>query len=129
MFAKNQVPIKKTLLLERIKKNKKDHIKKHQESMEGYKIEVQEHLDLLQVALKNTPLNELDHTKIFGKLRRPVSHEDGYNEALEILEVTEEDPVTLSHSQFENLFKDQWHWKEGFEASATLFRSKAGYDD
>jgi hypothetical protein len=127
LFSDQNYPVDKKELIEHLKKNREAHIKKHAEAMEGYKIEVAEHAEALLKAVKETPLEDLDHNEVLKDLRRPVSYKDHYDEALEKLKWFQGDELVLNESQFTSYVLDRWRWKGEFEVVSKLFRTKAGY--
>lgn len=59
-----------------------------------------------------------------GLPRAPENHEKDYNVALQMLEMSVEENVTLENHQFRELVMDEWHWKGNFAASVTRYTGK-----
>lgn len=48
------------------------------------------------------------------ELPKPQSYVEFYDDAIEMLSVTEEDEIELDQEMFKKLWSDKWSWKEDF---------------
>lgn len=55
----------------------------------------------------------------------PQSHEDAYNDVLEMLLMDVRDTIELDTQAFKAYVKDDWEWKSSFSTSNALYASKA----
>ena len=119
--AMRSVKINKVELLSIVVDNKAKHIKEFNESVEDYKkaaIKVaEEHVELA----KTGDLNKI--AKIKAMPAAPTSYEKEYDRAIRMLELSVDDVIELEEDVFNQLVLDEWHWKNQFVASASLYKT------
>lgn len=58
----------------------------------------------------------------YKSLPRPQSHIKEYNLIVQMLEMSVEEEIELTHSQFARYVMDQWEWSEDFGSLKTMYR-------
>ena len=115
------VKVDRTELLDIVRKNKVKHVKEFEESVKDYKkaaVKVaKEHVELAKTG-------ELDQiAKIRAMPQKPASYEKDYDRAIRMLELSVEDTIELEEDIFNQLVLDEWHWKNAFVASNSLYKT------
>lgn len=115
------VKVNKTELLEIVSKNKIKHVKEFDESVKDYKKAA------LKVAKEHVELAKSGDLEQIAKIRampqKPASYEKDYERAIRMLELSVEDTIELEEDIFNQLVLDEWHWKNQFVASASLYKT------
>lgn len=115
------VKVNREELLKILLDNKKKHVKDYEESVKDYKkaaLKVaKEHVELA----KTGDLDQI--AKIRAMPQRPQSYEDSYNRAIRMMELSVESIIEVEEDVFNQLVLDEWHWKNAFVASASLYKS------
>lgn len=115
------VKINKGELLKIVRENKEKHVKEYNESVEDYKkAAVKVAQDNLELA-KSGDIDKI--AKIKGMPQKPSSYEDAYTRAIRMLELSVEDVIEIEEQVFNQLVLDEWHWKNAFVASASLYKT------
>lgn len=106
------VNIKRTELLETLKKNRESHRAIFLEAQESYR------------ALAIAELDEfIAEAKAGRRIRRsltlvePIDQTKEYDRAIRMLEMAVDEVVQISDSDFQCYVMDEWRWKVQFEAS------------
>ncbi len=58
---------------------------------------------------------------------KPDSHEDDYKEAIARFSMSLDDHIWLSHTDFNQLVMDNWHWRAAFHISGQLYAAPGVY--
>ena len=115
------VKVEKKKLLGIVRENKEKHVKEFEESVADYKkaaIKVAaEHVEFA----KTGDLDQI--AKIRAMPQRPHSYEKEYDRAMRMLELSVEKEIEVEEDVFNQLVLDEWHWKNQFIASASLYKS------
>lgn len=98
----NDVTIKTDDLLAKLKENRDKHIQTYQDAVEGYQ-KISE--EKLTKALKKVQSGEMISSV---KLSVPRSHEEQYDEAIAMLEMSVDKETKLSRYEFNNYVLDSW---------------------
>jgi hypothetical protein len=107
----NNVTIKKSVLLEKLKSNRAAHIEKYDKAMVGYKIAA--HTAYVN-ALKNLKENG-KVTSTFMELQEPEQHIKEYDTVLLMLEFSTDGSFELTRQQFQSYIQDDWSWTSSFK--------------
>lgn len=112
-----EVKIHKKDLLKKIKENRRKHIEEYNAAVEGYKEEalkeVKEGLKRLERQIKNLEKGEMLHlASIHFNLPVPENHEKEYDQAIEMLNMSVDDVLTLTYNEFAQYVLDRWEWIE-----------------
>jgi chromosome segregation ATPase len=105
--------VKKKELVETLRKQRADHMRQYNEAMRKWR-------ELMQNAAHEI-LNKGDELKswprqLSGSHAVPVSYESDIDEAIDMLERTTDEEITLTHSDYKKLVQGQWSWREQFNA-------------
>ena len=60
----------------------------------------------------------------FGNLAVPASHVADYQRAIEMLEMSVNDEVTLDASEFRQFVRDEWSWKEEYNTVSAMSKKR-----
>jgi hypothetical protein len=145
--SERKVVVKKTRLLNALRKNLEKHINDYLEAVAGYKEEAKVKLE----AEKEKAIEKLSraYTKTLGEIDNfdpekstdvivfcdsirfdlvaPKNFSDAYQQAIEMLEWEERDEVELTTYEFRCFVMDKWDWMEDFIKSNSryLLKNKA----
>ncbi len=112
-----EVKIKKSDLLKKIKDNRRKHVEEYKAAVEGYKEEalkeVKEGMKKLERQIKNLEKGEmLAIASVHFNLPVPENHEKEYDQAIEMLDMSVDDVLTISYNEFSQYVLDRWEWIE-----------------
>jgi hypothetical protein len=116
------VTVLKAVLIEKVSKNRATHIYEYAETINGYRIKVDEIMSA--EASKANLWHDVDFSAIYKLAQKPESHEKEYDRALAMLEMSVDDQITLTQQEFEQLVMDEWQWKQAFTLSGSLYKTK-----
>lgn len=115
----DEIVVEKDRLKETLVANRDKHRAMFDEAIEGYRTRS---IELLEEHIQRIKKNKVE--KIFVNLPVPEDHTDDYNRALENLEWTIFDTVTLSAREFDQYVRDNWAWKAEFTNTTSMYNSK-----
>ena len=99
----NNVTVSKEELLEVLKENREKHIQIYNDALEGIRVEYKK---LLEKELKR--LEDGKSVKTSISIEMPTSHEEQYDEVIEMLEMAVSKEVTLTRHEFQQYVQDKW---------------------
>lgn len=99
----NNVTVSKEELLKVLKENREKHIQIYNDALEGIRVEYKK---LLEKELKR--LEDGKSVKTSLSIEMPTSHEEQYDEVIEMLEMAVSKEVTLSRHEFQQYVQDKW---------------------
>lgn len=114
------VTVKKTELVEKIKKAKDEHVKQYEEALRGW-------IDQMQDAAKRViDRSEKGLLRAFPKefhnlMQMPSLHIDDFDQALKMLEMSVDDEIMLEPDDFNQLVLGNWAWKERWVATNAMY--------
>ena len=115
------VKMNKSELLTIVRENKEKHIADYNESVEDYKKAA------IKLAEDNLKLAQTGDIDAIAKMRtvpqKPTSYEDAYIRAIRMLELSVEEVIEIEEQVFNQLVLDEWHWRNAFVASASLYKT------
>ncbi len=103
------ITVKKSELLEILKKNREAHRKIFEEAQIGYRNEA---IRLLDKALNDA--QEGRKIKTYIQLEAPIDQTKDYDRAIRMLEMSIDEEIDLSEREFAELVLDDWSWKQQF---------------
>lgn len=113
-----EVNLNRAKLLEIVKKNRDGHRELYEKAVKGYVIEAKQKLtDEMQKVLTE----DKHHVNVF--LTFPEDHTDEYDRVVEMLEMSVDEVVTLTQSEFACYVQDDWGWKQQWIGSNTAYLS------
>ena len=113
-----EVRIHKAKLLEIVTKNRGEHRQIFLDAQKAYRDKAIAVLDeQLKLAREGAPfvLNKIT------ELSAPEDHTKDYDRAIEMLELSVDDVITLSTSDFANLVQDLWGWSRQWAMSNSAY--------
>ena len=99
----NNVTVSKEELLKVLKENKEKYVQIYNDALEGIRVEYKK---LLEKELKK--LEDGKSVKTSISIDMPTSHEEQYDEVIEMLEMAVSKEVTLSRHEFQQYVQDKW---------------------
>jgi hypothetical protein len=130
------VTVEVPVLLKKLRANREKHLKAYETAKKGY-------LKLLRRELE-TKLKVLDRQPGTGIIKgvhkvngvseahldrivnqKPVHFLSHYDQAIEMLEFTTDESVTLDSQQYEQYIQDNWNWKPSFTSSNVAYAAAA----
>jgi hypothetical protein len=125
-----KVVVEKEQLLAILKTNRTSHVVAYEEAVKGYKIEALARLDSVNLKIKEQ-INSLKQGEFLSHLGFmitvpvPESHEDDYNRAIKMVEMSVDATLEIDEQRFDELVMDNWSWKDKFIASNSSYRATA----
>jgi hypothetical protein len=113
----NSVTVNVANVLKVLKINKKEHIKKYKEAVEGYWTEMA--LIIEKIKAKLDAKAKLENMNI--NLHIPVSYEDEYETAIQMLLMHCASTIDMSKEDFERMVLDKWEWKQNWSISNSKY--------
>lgn len=110
------VNIDRAELLKILKANRENHRKIFEEALEGYREEVVKELDSM-----------LEDAKKGKKIRRalslvePMDQTKDYDRVIKMLDMSKDNIIEISETDFACYVLDDWRWKDQFTASNTRY--------
>ena len=113
------IKVKKSELIDRIKKNKMNHIELYEKAVIAYKKEALEQLEKLTKEVNDGVLDiKLD-------LVTPIDNSDDYDAILEIFDWEVEEMVELGQDEFRQYVQDETDFAQQALFSNTFYSSKS----
>jgi DNA polymerase III delta prime subunit len=117
------VSVDRVKLIAKLKENLEIHLKDYAEAKTGYRIKLKQDLENALANFDGSSHNEL--TKISVQNVPPRSYEKEYEEAIQMLEWSEDDKITLDNTLFKQYVQNEWTWTGQFDVMATTYKSFA----
>ena len=114
----NQVRVKKTELLEILKKNKAEHEAIFAEAQKTWQTAVVKELTS-QLAIASE--NKLPSLLKLKKLEPPKSYASEYERAIGMLEMSVDDVVEIDQQEYQNYVRDIWNWSRNWAYSNSAY--------
>lgn len=105
----DKVTVNKDDLIMKIQENRLKHIENFDAAIEGYRELCVEKLEEHIARIKNGAVET-----VRVHVPAPEDHTEDYDAALEMLEMSVHDTITLDDYTFRQLVLDEWNWKPGF---------------
>jgi hypothetical protein len=112
----DEVKVNKTAVLAALQENREKHRSIFEEAVEGFREKAQRELDAAIERVRSGSLQT-----VVVHLPRPVDHTKDYDREIKMLELSVDDEIVLSQSDFAAYVMDDWQWKREF------ITSNAGY--
>lgn len=98
----DNVTVKRTDLLEKLKENRTNHSQLYKDAVEGFFTDTKKKLEK---ALARIEKNEIISSV---SVTQPTDHTEKYDEAIAMLEMSVSDEIELRSSEFNNYVLDKW---------------------
>lgn len=118
-----QVTVKKDALLDILRTNREKHTAIFLEAQAGYRERVIKELDAMLAKAKKG-----ERVPNYWQIQAPVNQTPEYDRAIRMLEMSVDDTVQLSASEFESYVMDRWTWKKAFLAANSAYSVTASMD-
>jgi hypothetical protein len=124
-----EVKVRRGELLEVLRKNRERHIRDYKAACAGYREQALKRIDEIfhDLRAKITGLKDGQTIAVVGLqfgLNVPQSHEKAYDQIIRMMEMSVDDEITLTCSQFACFVMDDWDWKEQWSASNATYLGK-----
>jgi len=121
-----EVKVKRDDLLSVLRKNREQHIKDYTTACAGYRAAALKKIDEIFSDLKSkiNGLKEGQTIEIVGLqfgLAVPKTHEKAYDQIIRMMEMSVDEEIVLTCSQFGCFVMDDWDWKEQWAASNSVY--------
>lgn len=113
-----KVKVKKNELITKLTENRKKHKELVEKAKTGYIKTIKYQLEKLMEEVKQ---NKIINLRDLYKYDQPVDKTAEYDTALEMLEMSVEDEITLTHREFQHFVQDKWDWSDQVLASNTRY--------
>lgn len=115
------ITVDKDALLGILKDNRGNHGAAFRKAWDGYTKLVREELEGMLAAIKdNKPVRR------FLNNVPPEDHTNDYDDVIDMLQMSINNTVDLTQPQFRQYVKDDWGWKQTWEASNTAYIAASG---
>jgi hypothetical protein len=112
-----EVTVKKDEFISKVTANRQSHIELFEKALAGYKVAVEAALlEKIEQVRNDDP-----HFSRIIQDERPENHSDDYDRVLTMAEMSVDDTITLSASDFARYVMDQWEWKEKWFNNASSY--------
>lgn len=114
------VTVNRVNLLETVKANRQEHRKEFESACVGYRKEAIKHLEEM-----------LDEAKQGKRIRRaiglvePMDQTKDYDRIIKMLEMSVDEDIELTQSEFAQYVMDDWAWKGQFISSVSTYNIKS----
>ena len=115
----NIVTVKKSELLEALKKNRESHNASFLEARMGYRAEV---VATLQAMLDDAKAGKEYRTQVH--LEEPKDHTKEYDRIIRMLTMSVNEEIKISDTQFCQYVLDEWGWKSHFIGMVQSYSGK-----
>ena len=127
--------VSRAKLIKRLKATKKVHVECYEEALKGWRQAFavalrKESANFAELGAKaedaSTSLEDLErpHPDL---PQQPAIHAAEYTKAIARFSMSLDEHIWLSHSEFDTLIMDEWHWKGAFGASIRLYAAPGVY--
>lgn len=119
MFSlhKQTIEINKNDLLKKLKENLVIYQAEYKEALEDYqKLVIQFSNDLATALTKGIPFSP------YLKIREPADYTVKYQEAIDMLEYSVNETITLDSTSFKAYIKNEWDWTDSFRSYASSLK-------
>ena len=113
-----KVKIRKDEARAAIQSNRDAHRKIFEEALSGYRECVIEELER-----RIAEIREGKHIDQYIRMEVPVDHTGDYDRVLKMLEMSVDDEVELTASDFDSFIMDNWKWKQDFVSNSAMYTS------
>lgn len=99
--------------------NRNAHETEYKKAVEGYCVKMVEFLkEKVSILATGNPVD------VSISDFPPESHADDYNRALKMLEMSVDETIELTESEFRQLVEDNWSWQANFKAASMKYSSR-----
>lgn len=115
----------KEKLLVKLKENRDEHKRIYLEAVEGYRNSVAYWLEKQRKQLDKVEDANLSTLDLLFRERLPTHHLNAYDNAISMLEWSEDESVVLTLEDFDRYVRDNWEWQRDFLTSTSRYSQGA----
>lgn len=115
-FGNSKVTVKKSELLEKIKKNREGHRAEFIKAQDGFRAYLIRELEKRLVDAR-----ELRKVAGHFSLVEPEDHTKDYDRVIMMLEMSTSDDIVITEKQFQQYVMDDWNWMASFKNSTSNY--------
>jgi hypothetical protein len=100
----------------RVQTNRDGHRAEYEKAIEGYRKTVIEWF--------NEQINKAKSGKAYEtyfSMPKPEDHTKDYDQILDMIDMEEEDVITLTNQEFRQYVRDEWGWMQEFKATSANY--------
>lgn len=121
-WSDREVKVKRDELLAVLQENREQHIQDYKDACEGYREMALQKIDEVMGDLKKQINNlkegqAISNIGIGFSLPAPESHEKAYDQIIRMMEMSVDEVIELTASQFGCFVMDDWDWKKQWSIS------------
>ena len=117
------VRVRAVELLEVLKTNRTQHMTEYQSAMEVYKKEVVAKLKHLLADARKEAEKDVPSFDLSVGLAEPRSYAESYDTAIKMLEMSTDEIIELSQTEFSQYVEDNWSWQSVFKSVTGAYNS------
>lgn len=122
-LRQRSVNVKRTELIEALKKNLEIHRAEYKEALVDFKKRLLEDLEAGAKHVANATPEEL--SKFSVRIIFPQNHEKEFEEVIEMLELSVDEHINLDSESFKAYFKNEWSWATAFKNMTESYKVSA----
>jgi hypothetical protein len=111
----NEVKVDRVKLVAKLGENRDKHVKEYEAAIVAYRESV---IDEMK---KNLRLARKGEFRTSIHLPAPEDHRQDYDNAIAMMTASVEDVVTMTQSEFNQYYLDQWSWARAFAATSSFY--------
>jgi len=111
-----RVCVNRDKLLERVKENRDLHLKEFEKAYGEFR---EAGIAAIKEMLEEFTADETDSFHI--RLSAPESHEQAYDDAIAMLEMSCDDEIELDHNEAQNLLLNHWSWADDIGQTRAMY--------
>lgn len=113
-------PVPKTQLLAKLRENRAIHIKTYNEAKEEYRKAA---ISALSTEIAKAK-DGLEFSLQFHEIIEPKSYAREYDQAIGLMEMTIDETIPITASDYTSFVLDEWSWKEHFTSSVANYSKR-----
>lgn len=114
------VKIKNIDLLDVLKKNRETHVNEFNTATEEYRKDA-----IIELKSNLKQAQNGGEIVLYSALTQPQNYVASYDTAIKMLEMSADELIELTMSEFQQYVEDNWTWKGNFLASTSMYSAKA----
>lgn len=122
MFSSDPYKVKKSDLLERIKANRQKHIADFEAANVEYRKRAEQ---ALRAKLARVQEGRSFRLRYWPNLIPPQSHQREYDQVIGLLQMTTDDIINITASDYARFVEDDWEWKTEFSTALSNYSKSA----
>jgi LPS O-antigen subunit length determinant protein (WzzB/FepE family) len=116
-------PVSKSELLKKLRDNKDIHVEEYEATVQKYREKAKQELtERLAKVERGEKFN------LVFNLPKPISYEQEYLHAIGLLEMTTDEVIQITASDYKQFVLDQWDWKRRFSETSNSYGVGSAYN-